>query len=369
MDASARPAESILTREVAPGHVATPRADLMNEPPGPGSVRVLDDPDPLFAELVAAVRASLPAMRPDATGLPPGLTVVVGRPGRHGLTDGSQRPGTVVWVGEPLPRRSVTSPNRLTRLARTATTLGLGRSSALSHTVGPIMRSLPLPDMLDAWRVAAMTTRLLVANLEEVRDAYRGGARIVVTSRDRMVRLADEGIETIVVPFGYHPLHAGQLTAGGVRDQPMAAIGSVARHTRRARILKRLAASAGRDLLICDGMWGAQRAELLRRTRVIVDVHRVPGNFVGLRLLLGLAAGAAVVTEPMTDPHPFVPGVHYVEAPAPDLVDVARALAADDSRRRAIIAAGQYLIATDLTMERSVARILAAAGAVRDMPG
>jgi hypothetical protein len=139
-------------------------------------------------------------------------------------------------------------------------------------------------------------------------------------------------------------------------------IGSPARHTRRARLVARLVASTGPDLLVCHDTWGARRAALLRRTRVIVDIHRVPGNFVGMRLLLALAAGAVVITEPMTDPHPFVPGVHYVEAPVDGLLDAAQLVLADGDRHQAIVAAGQRLLTTDLSMERSVARVLAAAG-------
>ena len=67
-------------------------------------------------------------------------------------------------------------------------------------------------------------------------------------------------------------------------------------------------AGVGRGLRVVEGVWGHDREVLLRRTRVVLDVHRIPGNFVGLRLLLSLAAGAALVTEPMTDPYPFMPG-------------------------------------------------------------
>jgi hypothetical protein len=161
-----------------------------------------------------------------------------------------------------------------------------------------------------------------------------------------------------VVPFGYHVLHAGPLTRGGPREQPLTMIGSPARHTRRARIVEGMARAAGPELRITHAAWGDDRSRLLRGTKVVLDVHRVPGNFVGIRLLLALAAGAAVVTEPMTDPWPFVPGVHHVEAPLEGLLDAARALAADDPRRDAMVAAGQELLSTRLTMASSVAAVV-----------
>jgi hypothetical protein len=138
-------------------------------------------------------------------------------------------------------------------------------------------------------------------------------------------------------------------------------LGSRAGHTRRARQVDGLLrGETGRDLTIVQGVWGSERAALLRRTRVVVDVHRIPGNFVGLRLLLTLAAGAALVTEPMTDPWPFVPGIHFLEAPMSDLLDVARHLADDEGERTRLIEAGQTLLRDSLTMQVSLERVLAA---------
>ena len=199
------------------------------------------------------------------------------------------------------------------------------------------------------------------ANLDELASAAATGARLVVTSRDRGATLTAWGLPSTVVPFGYHERHAGPLAspATGRRDVPILVLGSRASHTRRAATLDALRRSAGAaDLRVAEGVWGAERDDLLRRTRVVLDVHRIPGNFVGLRLLLSLAAGAAVVTEPMTDPRPFVPGVHHLEAPASDLLAAASELAADEPRRRRIVDAGQALLREELTMRASLERVL-----------
>jgi hypothetical protein len=71
----------------------------------------------------------------------------------------------------------------------------------------------------------------------------------------------------------------------------------------------------------------------------------------------------------MTDPYPFAPGVHYVEAVESDLLRVARSLVGDDARRLAIVEAGQRLLATELTMERSVARVIGSTGDLDEMGG
>jgi hypothetical protein len=112
-------------------------------------------------------------------------------------------------------------------------------------------------------------------------------------------------------------------------------------------------------LTVAQDVWGADRNALLRRSRVVLNVQRVPGNFIGTRLILALAAGAVVVTDPMDDPHPFVPGVHYVEAPLGSVLDEAVALLADEPRRRRIVEAGQALLTREVSMPRSLARVLA----------
>jgi hypothetical protein len=111
-------------------------------------------------------------------------------------------------------------------------------------------------------------------------------------------------------------------------------------------------------LTACEGLWGEDRTALLRRTRLVLNVMRVPGEFIGLRLVMAIAAGAVVVSEPMTDPFPFVPGVHFVEAPLARLLDEARNLLEDEPRRRKVAEAGQALLEGQLTMTQSLQRVL-----------
>jgi hypothetical protein len=61
----------------------------------------------------------------------------------------------------------------------------------------------------------------------------------------------------------------------------------------------------------------------------------------------------------MTDPWPFIPGVHYLEAPAQELLEVAALLAADPARRAGLVEAGQALLRDRLTMRASLEQVLA----------
>ena len=116
-------------------------------------------------------------------------------------------------------------------------------------------------------------------------------------------------------------------------------------------------------MVVVEGEFGESPNALLRRTKVVLQVHRLPGTFIGIRLVLALAAGAVVVSEPMLEAHPFVPGVHFVHAPLDRLSAETTALLADEPRRRRIVEAGQALLADELTMACCLRRVLASPGA------
>ena len=87
---------------------------------------------------------------------------------------------------------------------------------------------------------------------------------------------------------------------------------------------------------------------------------RRPGEGSQLRFVLGMSHGAAVVSEPITEPAPFVPGEHYLSAPTAQLADALRALLADEERRSALAAAGQRFVLEEMRLEHSLDAVLAA---------
>jgi hypothetical protein len=132
--------------------------------------------------------------------------------------------------------------------------------------------------------------------------------------------------------------------------------------TRRGAIVRRITESLKPSLapvLVDGGLYGQEREDLLGRTRVVLDVHRVPGNFNGLRFMFAAAAGAVLVSEPCDDPRPLIPGKHYVEAPVEGLAAAIRDTLADEPRRRQIVEAGQELLRGELAMSRTLERVLA----------
>jgi hypothetical protein len=100
-------------------------------------------------------------------------------------------------------------------------------------------------------------------------------------------------------------------------------------------------------------LWGESRSRLLNQTKLVVHVQRYAGKVAAMRLVIALANGAMVVAEPCYRPDPFVPGVHYAEAPTKELPDLIRYYLEHDEERERIVAAGHRLVTEELTFARS----------------
>jgi hypothetical protein len=320
---------------------------------------------PMHRELAAAVLAAGTALGLDAVGVETGqasgsatwlLGIGPDQAYRDALAKAAGTPGLVriAWTGEPTVAPGAPSPGVWVRLAR---------SRAMHYVkLPPALRGVPWPGTLGTARRRIRNEKELGRNARLIPNLAALTDRIVVTNRDLEATLRDSGVAARVVPFGWEPSVHGRMTrADSDRDLDLVSLAHyrdallAARRTRKMQAL----VDAEPRLVCAEGVWGAERNALLRRTRVLVNVQRVEGTFIGLRLVLALAAGVAVVTEPMADPYPFVPGVHFVEADADHLLSGARALLADERRRREIVAAGQALLTTELSMTRSLERVLA----------
>ena len=60
----------------------------------------------------------------------------------------------------------------------------------------------------------------------------------------------------------------------------------------------------------------------------------------------------------MFRPEPFVPGAHYVDASLDEIPGLVERLLADDEAREQVATAGHLFVTRDLTLGRSVARIV-----------
>lgn len=259
----------------------------------------------------------------------------------------------VLWHMEPLPRISAGSSGGIHRLLPTGRMLDVSRQA-----LPPLGRTAAWR----RWREQAANVREPLSNLVQLRRHARAFDRIVIDARSRAQGALEAGIPVEVVPFGYHPSYAGPIGASGPRDIDVVALGNVDPKARRRRILTGVEAELRRWNMaltrVSGHVYGAERRAILERARVSIDVHRIPGGYPLYNFILASAAGAALVTEPLTRPEPLVPGVHYVEAQTSDLATAARDLHRDEPRRARMVEAAQALLATDLELRRTLPRAL-----------
>lgn len=245
----------------------------------------------------------------------------------------STRPLVAIWHFEPLP------PPRSSGLPRPR--------RSLRELAKVLLRD---PRATDTRTNLRVLTELQEAGLPDV---------LAVTTASRKELLAEIGIDSVWAPFGGHELVGRDL--GLLRDVDVLFLGTLdvrrrraaLRHLRRAEITPTVQSSwsdpAG---------YGESRLRLLNRTRILLNILRHSGEFSGLRFVLGAANGVLVVSESVYRPDPFVPGVHFVEAPLEEVPAVVRHYLAHEDERLAIATAARRLVEGELRLDRSVDLVL-----------
>jgi len=182
---------------------------------------------------------------------------------------------------------------------------------------------------------------------------------LAVATRAYQAYLEQEGIASELVPLGYHPSHGRLLRRE--RDIDVIFLGDF-RLPRRRRILRRLE-HEGVDVITLGDysnpeLWGEGRVELMNRVKIALNIPRLEGHLPDVRLLVAMANGALVVSEPLYVPAPYVPGVHYVETSVERLAETIRHYLEDEEARRRITMEAHRFVTTELTLERSFSRLL-----------
>jgi hypothetical protein len=239
----------------------------------------------------------------------------------------------VLWHAEPLP------PPRAAHLPRPRLHLREIAKIALRDSRAT-----------DVYTNARLLRNLARAGLPEL---------LLVTTPGRQEYLAEQGIASDFVPYGYHPdWHGAPLDL--TRDIDTLFLGAL-NVPRRKRLMRRLRQRG--VALQAMGNWsdpncfGENRRKLLNRTKILLNLQRYPGELSGLRLILGMANGALVVSEPIYRTGPYVAGEHFVSATIEEMPDVVRHYLTHEDERARIALAGQRLVLEDLTLERVVAQM------------
>jgi len=182
---------------------------------------------------------------------------------------------------------------------------------------------------------------------------------LVVSTPGRREFLAERGINAYWVPLGYDPSHGHDM--GLPRDIDVLFLGGL-EIPRRKRLIKRLRRS-GVNLLAMGSWtdpahWGENRTRLLNRTKILLNIQRYPGELSGLRLILGMVNKALVISEPMYNPAPYVPGKHFISATIEEMPEIINYYLTHDDEREHLVNEGHRLVTQEVTLARSVSRIL-----------
>ena len=247
-----------------------------------------------------------------------------------------QRPFVILWYSEPLP------------LPRAA---GLEPAPLTIREIGKILvRDRRISDVHSNARCLRRLGREGIVDL------------LTVATKGYQAYLAQEGIAAELIPVGYHPTHGHLLDLE--RDIDVLFLGDL-RVGRRKRIFRQLEREGLPVRTIgsySDGTyWGDARTEIHNRAKIVLNVPRHPGLMAESRWPVAMSTGALLLSEPVYLPEPYVPGAHYVEAEVDEMTEAARPFLDDESARLRITTEAHRFMTSELTLERSFARLLALA--------
>lgn len=245
----------------------------------------------------------------------------------------SRRPLVVVWHSEPLPPPAATG------------------------------RAMPRLHLREIVKVLLRDTRAtdVRSNLRRIKQLNQNGLPdlLIVSTPARQEFLAECSIGSEWVPFGYEPSHGRDL--GLERDIDALFLGTL--QVPRRRMLLDQLRGAGLNVMTAGDwhdpkMWDENRTVLLNRTKIMLNLSRFPGELSGLRMILGMANRSLVLSEPIDRPDPYKPGVHYVETAVESMPEMIRYYLSHEEERQRIADAGHALVTGELTMQRSIQRII-----------
>lgn len=287
------------------------------------------------------------------------------------------RPMTVLWHIEPLlpgvlPDRAMATARRLAQCDW----------SLLPAPFSSMARYVPAHNLLRDAARSALSARLKRLTAWEAEPAYayvhprqwhhaaqhylwlrqwysRDWCDLVAASTiPRCDVLRQMGICCEYAPLGHHPAWGEDL--GVKRDIDVLFLGRVKRTSRRQvlyQLGRRLGDKGVRLVLVERDCHGTDRTRLLSRTRIALDIVQHAWEMPILRLLISMACGAMVVSNWMSNPHPFR-GEHFVRADLDAFVDTILYYLNHESERKAIAESARCFVTSELAWHPVVWHVL-----------
>lgn len=171
--------------------------------------------------------------------------------------------------------------------------------------------------------------------------------------------LAGKGIDIDFIPIGYHPAFGENLRLE--RDIDVLFLGRI-NNKRRAAILhklnKELTAENVKLEIVDKDCYGDERTQLLNRTKISLDLPRVPWDFGAGRFLMSMSCCAMIVSEGNCPKEPYIKDVHYVQTGDSDLTTTILSYLRNEQQRRRITREAYNYVTKEITLKKSVLDIL-----------
>ncbi len=207
------------------------------------------------------------------------------------------------------------------------------------------------------WKIRAMSEAYAF-----IESGHRGGwlDRIVMSTVQKQRFLASRGIASEFIPTGQTPEYGEDRSQ--IRDIDVLFLGDTTKVPgRRERLAGLEAAITGagyRFEMVTGGLYGEARTQILNRAKVVLHLHNIPWDTPWKRWCLAAANGAMVASEKLSVPDPFVPGVHYVEAPIDGLAGKIVDLLSQPDKIRRIATCCQSLVESRMRTSQSLLSML-----------
>lgn len=217
---------------------------------------------------------------------------------------------------------------------------------------------------LSLWTRGEIAPRRLGLPIREARYIGRLWNRglldkILVSLGTRRSFLRSMGIESKLMPFGYH--HAwGRPIAGKTKDIDVLYIGSsTPRRRPMLEAINKLLETNGFQLTIIEGgCHGEERTELLNRSKVFLQLRQYPWELPRPRMMMAMACKTLFATESFHDTQPFRPKRHFVMAAPESLAETLVEYLCDDARRLEIVERSFNFVTQELAIGNVLVRAM-----------
>lgn len=204
-------------------------------------------------------------------------------------------------------------------------------------------------------------------HIADYRDAYKKGWLHILADVSALYTAYHNkyGIPAIYVPWGTSTLWYKDLNLP--RDIGVLWMGK--RRTRqRSQLIDRIEKElkrAGIEMYIADGekkplIYHKERIEIINRSLITVNIQYIP-YIVTLPLRFGVVAGnkSMVLAEEMPNHSPdILPGEHYITSPRNEIIEKIFYYLENDQERKRITEKAFILATTQLTMQKSLSRLI-----------